>query len=211
MNLRNLAFAACLSLMAVFAQAQDYVAGQHYKTLANPTLPRDANKIEVVEVFWYGCGHCNHFEPKVQAWKKFLQADVDFRQLPAQFSRQWKIHAELFYLTKALKVNDKVHQPIFDEIHNKRNPLLDKGDQQKFLAQYGVSEEDFEKYDESFGVRRQLKQADQLVRTWAISGVPAMIVNGKYMVNAGSAGGEDKVLDVVNYLVEQERKAMNSK
>lgn len=211
MKLRNLALVAFLSVTALFVQAEEYVAGQHYKVLANSTMARDPEKIEVVEVFWYGCGHCNHFEPTVQAWKMFLQADVDFRQVPAQFSRQWKIHAGLFYLTHALNINDKVHQAIFDAIHKKKQPLLDKDDQKAFLAQYGVSEADFDKYDDSFGVRRQLKMADQLVRSWAISGVPAIIVNGKYMVNASSAGGEDKVFGVVNYLIEQERKALKSK
>jgi thiol:disulfide interchange protein DsbA len=210
MKLRNLAFTAVLMMTAALSYAEQYVAGQHYKVLANTTLPRDPAKIEVVEVFWYGCGHCNHFEPTVRAWEKFIQADVDFYQVPAQFSNQWKIHAELFYLTQALKVNEKVHQGIFDQIHMKRNPLLDKDDQKEFLAQYGVSEADFDKYDDSFGVRRQLKMADQMVRTWAISGVPAVIVNGKYMVNASSAGGEEKVFDVVNYLIEQERKALKN-
>lgn len=208
MKLRNLALTAVLMMTAVFSYAEQYIAGQHYKVLANTTLPRDASKIEVVEVFWYGCGHCNHFEPTVQAWKKFIQADVDFYQVPAQFSRQWKIHAQLFYLTHALKINEKVHQPIFDQIHKKRNPLLDSDDQKEFLAQYGVSEADFDKHDDSFGVRRQLKKADQMVRTWAISGVPAIIVNGKYMVNASSAGGEEKVFGVVNFLIEQERKLL---
>lgn len=208
MKLRNLVLTAVLMLTAVMSYAEQYVSGQHYKVLANSTLPRDPAKVEVAEVFWYGCGHCDHFEPTVQAWKKFLQADVDFYQVPAQFSRQWKIHAELFYLTHALKVNDKVHQAIFDAIHRQRNPLLDKDDQKAFLAQYGVSEADFDKYDDSFGVRRQLKMADQMVRTWGISGVPAVIVNGKYLVNASSAGGEQNVFDVVNYLIEQERKAL---
>ncbi|NVK37615.1 MAG: thiol:disulfide interchange protein DsbA/DsbL [Gammaproteobacteria bacterium] len=210
MTLRNLALSALLLMTAAWGHAEQYVAGQHYKVLVNTTMARDPEKIEVVEVFWYGCGHCNHFEPTVQAWKKFLQADVDFYQVPAQFSRQWKIHAGLFYLTHALKVNDKVHQAIFDEIHKKRNPLLDKDDQKEFLAKYGVSEEDFDKFDDSFGVRRQLKMADQMVRTWAISGVPAVIVNGKYMVNASSAGGEEKVFDVVNFLIEKERQARKS-
>ena len=208
MKVLHMMLAAVLLVSAAVSQAANYTAGQHYKVLSNPTLPRNPDKIEVVEVFWYGCGHCNHFEPTVQAWKKFLQADVDFYQLPAQFSRQWKIHAGLFYLTKALKVNDKAHQAIFDSIHKKREPLFSEGDQKEFLAQFGVSEADFDKYHDSFGVRRQLKQADEKVRTWGISGVPAIIVNGKYMVNASSAGGEEKIFDVVNYLIEQERQAL---
>lgn len=195
-------------LLAFTANAIEYKAGQHYTVLATPTLPRNPEKVEVVEVFWYGCGHCNHFEPTVQAWKKFLPVDVDFYQVPAQFNRQWKIHAELFYLTHALKVNEKVHQAIFDEIHKKRNSLFDKDDQKEFLAQYGVSEADFDKYDDSFGVRRQLKMADEQVRAFQISGVPAVVVNGKYMVNAQSAGGEEYVFEVVNYLIDQERKLL---
>ena len=208
MKVLHTLLAALILLSAGLSQAANYTAGQHYKVLGNSTLPRNPDMIEVVEVFWYGCGHCNHFEPTVQAWKKFIQADVDFYQLPAQFSRQWKIHASLFYLTHALKVNDKVHQAIFDSIHKKREPLFSEGDQKDFLAEYGVSEADFDKHNDSFAVRRQLKQADQKVRTWGISGVPAIIVNGKYMVNASSAGGEEKIFDVVNYLIEKERKAL---
>ena len=193
-------------MLAFSSQAAQYQQGQHYTLLTNPTMARDASKVEVVEVFWYGCGHCNQFEPTVQAWKKSIQADVDFYQLPAQFRRQWKIHAELFYLTQALRVNDKVHQAIFDQIHKQRNLLLDKDDQKEFLAGFGVSAADFDKYDDSFAVRRQLKMADQMVRNYQISGVPAIVVNGKYLVNASSAGGMDKIFGVVNFLVEQERK-----
>jgi thiol:disulfide interchange protein DsbA len=208
MKMTHAVLALVCILGAAFTQADNYIAGQHYKVLENSTTARDTQKIEVVEAFWYGCGHCNHFEPTVQAWKKFLQADVDFYQIPAQFSRQWKIHAGLFYLTHALKINEKVHQAIFDSIHNQGKSLLSEGEQQAFLEQYGVSKADFEKYNDSFGVRRQMKMADEMVRTWGISGVPAIIVNGKYMVNASSAGGEEKVFSVVNHLIELERKAL---
>ena len=85
---------------------------------------------------------------------------------------------------------------------------MDKEDQKEFLAQYGVSEADFDKYDDSFMVRRQLKMADQLVRDYKISGVPAIIVGGKYFVNASSAGGEEHIFGVVNHLIELERKAL---
>lgn len=208
MKLLQTAMMAVALMFSFSAMAADYQEGKHYKKLVDPVMVRDPSKVEVVEVFWYGCGHCNHFEPTVKAWKMSTQSDVDFRQVPAQFSRQWKIHAGLFYLTKALKVGDKAHQAIFDSIHKYRKPLLDKDDQKEFLAQYGVSEADFDKYDDSFMVRRQLKIADQLVRDYKISGVPAIIVGGKYVVNASSAGGEEHIFGVVNHLIELERKLL---
>ncbi|EAT11246.1 thiol:disulfide interchange protein DsbA/DsbL [Bermanella marisrubri] len=208
MKFMNAAILVVATLLATVAHAETYQLGKHYKEVQAKTLPRNPGKVEVVEAFWYGCGHCNHFEPLVQAWKKDLPNDVNFYQVPAQFSRQWKIHAELFYLTKVLKVNDKVHEAIFDSIHKQREPLFSESDQQEFLAQYGVSEEDFDKYNDSFMVRRHLKMGDEQIRTWGISGVPAMIVQGKYIVDATSAGGQHKILDVVDYLVEKERKLM---
>ena len=209
MNLfKGLITTAMMALMLVMATAANaqYTAGKQYKVLENPTMPRDSSKIEVVEIFWYGCPHCYHLEPTVEAWKKSIQADVDFYQMPAQFSRKWKIHAELFYVTHALKVADKAHGAIFEAIHKERKWLLDTDDQKEFLAQYGVSGADFDKHHDSFGVRRQLKMADQRVRQYQISGVPAVIVNGKYFVDASSAGGQDNIFGVVNYLIEKERK-----
>ncbi len=208
MKFMRMLLGATLLIMATVASAETYRQGQHYKVLDNPSIPRDQNKIEVVEVFWYGCPHCYDLEPTVQAWLKFQQADVDFYQLPAQFSTRWAEHAALFYLTHALGVNDKVHEDIFDAIHKERKPLSSKSDQQEFLAEHGVSEADFDKHYDSFGVRRQLKMADQRIRQYKISGVPAVIVNGKYFVDAKTAGGQSKIFNVVNFLVEKERKAM---
>ncbi|WP_396588119.1 thiol:disulfide interchange protein DsbA/DsbL [Bermanella sp. R86510] len=210
MKLLQVTLAVAAFLFSMVSLGEEYRLGQHYKEVASQTMPRNPNKIEVVEAFWYGCGHCNSFEPTVQAWKKSIQSDVDFYQIPAQFSRAWKIHAELFYLTKVLKVNEKVHQAIFNSIHMQREPLYSESDQQAFLAQYGVSEEDFEKYNDSFMVRRHLKMADEQMRSWGISGVPAIVVNGKYVVDATSAGGQHKIFDVVNYLIEKERQLLKS-
>lgn len=204
--LKGLMTAAMMTL-ALAANAAEYKEGVHYKVLENPSTPRDTSKIEVVEIFWYGCPHCYHLEPSVQAWKKSTQADVDFYQMPAQFSRKWKIHAELFYVTQALKVNEKAHGAIFESIHNKREWLLDTDDQKEFLAQFGVSEADFDKHHDSFGVRRQMKMADQRIRQYQISGVPAMIINGKYFTDVSSAGGQTQLFGVVNHLIEKERKA----
>ena len=52
------------------AQPEKYVAGTNYLVLENPVRTRDSSKVEVVELFWYGCSHYYHFEPLIQQWKK---------------------------------------------------------------------------------------------------------------------------------------------
>lgn len=205
-----------LALGAAMASAGEgmmarFQPGVHYKVLTEPSMPRDESKVEVAEIFWYGCPHCYHLEPLVQGWKAKLPADVDFLRIPAQFSKQWQLHAALYYMTEVLGVTAKTHGPIFDAIQGQKMRLFDKFEQQKFLAPYGVSEADFNRVWDSNGVRRLMAQADQKVRQYQVNGVPAIIVNGKYMVDAASAGGQDKIFAVVDYLIEQERAKLKGK
>lgn len=205
-----------LALGAAMASAEGgmmarFQPGVHYKVLAEPTLPRDESKVEVAEIFWYGCPHCYHLEPLVQGWKAKQPADVDFLRIPAQFSKQWQLHAALYFMTEVLGVTEKTHGPIFDAIQGQKMRLFDKYEQQKFLASYGVSEADFNRVWDSNGVRRLMAQADQKVRQYQVNGVPAIIVNGKYLVDAASAGGQDKIFAVVDYLIGQERAKLKGK
>lgn len=200
------------SLMAVSDEAsatagkgQEYIAGTHYDVLDTPIRTRDNSKVEVVEVFWYGCSHCYHFEPLVAQWKKQQADDVDFWQSPAIWNNTMKLHAKAFYTAKALGVADKLHTPLFTTLVVERKNLGSKGQIGKLFTSFGVDRDKFDKAFDSFGVNSQVTQADARARSYKISGTPEMVVNGKYRVGAKKAGGQKEMLEIVDYLVAKER------
>ena len=179
--------------------------GTHYRTLpvAQPTsAPPD--KVEVVEVFWYGCPHCYTLEPHIKAWKSDMPANAQFVRIPASLNRGWQIHARAFYTAEALGVLDEVHEELFREIHGQGKRLDTQEALVDFFGRYGVSEEQFTDAFDSFAVQTRLRQSDSLVRRYRITGVPAVVVNGKYVTGADMAGGEARLFEVVNFLVEKE-------
>lgn len=204
--------ASLLMLTASLSQAAAYEAGKQYKVLENPLPVLADGKIHVEEAFWYGCPHCFHLESILKPWKKDLASDVAFSGVPAMFGRAWVVHAQLYHVADVLGILPTVHEPIFRAIHIEKKRLLDRDDQRDFLVEKaGIAEKDFDKAYESFTVKSRMKQADQRIRAFKISGVPALIVQGKYVVDASSAGGQDKMLDVVDYLIAKERLALKAK
>lgn len=179
-----------------------------YITIAQPVRTSNPDKIEVAEVFWYGCSHCFSFEPMVHAWAKTLPDDVVFVQSPAMWNELMVTHAQAFYAAKALGVLEQVHQPLFDEINLKKNPLRDRDAIEKvFLAHSNIDAESFRKAFDSFGVKSQVRQADARARSYGIAGTPEIIVNGKYRVTGRSAGSKTDMLKVAEQLIAQERAA----
>ena len=162
-------------------------------------------KLHVEELFWYGCGHCFSLEEHVTSWVNKLPKDVEFSRVPAMFGKPWVIHAQLYYMGEVLGITEQSHGDIFKAIHINGKRLQRKSEQQEFFAVYGVSEEDFEKAYNSFTVKSRLKQGDKRIRAYRVSGVPAVVVNGKYLVDASSAGGQQNIFKVVDYLLEKER------
>jgi thiol:disulfide interchange protein DsbA len=176
----------------------------HYK-LVNPPLPTpQADKIEVVEMFWYGCPHCYHFEPLLEKWIEGKSDQVTFVHVPAIFRDSWLLHAQAFYTAKALGVLDKVHRPLFDAIHLEKRRFNTKEALADFFATQGVAKQDFLSTFESFAVQGKVQQAVVITRASGITGVPAMIVNGKYRTDAELAGSFERMLEVVDYLIAQE-------
>jgi thiol:disulfide interchange protein DsbA len=179
--------------------------GKHYRVLpvAQPTsVPPD--KVEVAEVFWYGCPHCYTLEPHIEQWRAAKPANVEFIRIPAALNRNWQLHARVYYTAEALGVLDEVHGDLFREMHAKGNRLATEESLVEFFGRYGVSEEQFTETLNSFAVQTKLRQADSLVRRYRITGVPAVVVNGKYVTGADLAGGEKPLIEVVNFLVEKE-------
>ena len=203
-----------LSLMlnaAAYAQEADaqktYVAGKDYLVLEQPVHTRDPHKIEVVEVFWYGCPHCYHFDPLVNKWEQQQADDVDFWRSPAIWNGRMKVHAQMFYTAEALGIMKKMHHVMFTALVIERKPLAEEKQVEDLFAAHGVDREKFKQAYESFGVKSQVSQADARARSYHIAGTPEMIVDGKYRVTAGLAGGQAQMLKIVDFLVTKERAA----
>ena len=200
----------CLLVLPMVACAQSdapYKEGEHYIELSRPVATSDADKVEVVEFFWYGCPHCYALEPLVNRWDAQRPADVKFVQLPAVLNSNWESHARAYYSAQALGVLAETHQALFNELHLNRNPLFSQPQLAEFYAGYGVSLEDFNKTFKSFPVGAQISRVKTAQRAYKLSGVPAFIVNGKYKVSGTMKAGSEGLFDVVDYLIEKERSA----
>jgi len=193
-----------LSLHA--AEDTDYAEGINYERVI-PPLPGGTNgKVEVIELFWYGCPHCDRFDPFVEKWLEKKANYIDFKHMPAVFNNpQWRLHATAFYTAEVLGVGHKLHKPFFDAIHRKNRRLSTKEQIRDFFKEHGVSEEEFDKTFKSFAVKAKTARGADLTKKFGIDGVPAIIVNGKYRVNTTLAGGSyDNLLQVVEFLAEKE-------
>jgi protein dithiol oxidoreductase (disulfide-forming) len=179
-----------------------WVAGRHFRVL-NPAQPTTVapGKVEVVDVFWYGCGGCNLMAPYMTAWKESKPAAAEYVLLPAVLNPGWQPHARLFYATKALGIQDQTHAAIFREYHGNRNPLNTPDLMVKFLGNFGVSEASARDALSAFGVDAELRAAEVRARRYQLTFVPAVVVNGKYVIGVEQAGGPDAVLELINYLV----------
>tara|TARA_R110002073_G_scaffold214922_2_gene375230 strand:- start:2102 stop:2743 length:642 start_codon:yes stop_codon:yes gene_type:complete len=194
-----------------FAQIEKFVAGTHYTELAAPVNTNDSSKIEVLEVFWYGCSHCFRFEPLIANWEATMAADVDFGRFPAMWNGLMEVHAQVYYTAEAMDVLDAVHEPVFNAINLEGNRLQNEGQIGALFAKQGVSEADFKKAFNSFSVRTKVNQAKQRMQAYEIRSTPNMIVNGKYLVTTGEAvRTQAEMLEVVDFLVEKERQQLSS-
>lgn len=204
---RPLLAAGILLLAAQVAAALDLTEGTQYKLLKPPVPPEVApGQVEVVEVFWYACGHCYLLEPKLEAWDKSGRPPyVKFVQMPATWNDTLKMHARVFYTAELLGKLPQLHAEIFREINVKGNRLDTPEKIEAFFTSHGVSKADFDKTFSSFAVESKLRRADDLNRRYKITGTPTFIVNGKYVTDVGMAGSEDKLFQVLNELAAREK------
>jgi thiol:disulfide interchange protein DsbA len=192
---------------ASFVSAQAlYVDGTHYDTISEPVRTADPNKIEVTEVFWYGCPHCYAFEPLLESWVAKIPADVAFVRSPGMWDELMNTHAQIFYTEMELGVFDKMHSIVFNEIQQKRNYLQTADEIRALFVANGIAAADFDKAWASFQVNSGVRQADTRMRAYGVRGVPNMIVNGKYRVTTTEAvPTHADMLKVVDFLIAKER------
>ena len=201
-----LMFSVLLSNMAIAAIDE----GIEYKRIspAQPTITK--NKVEVVELFWYGCPHCFHFEPDLKEWLANKPDNVVFYRVPAVFNPGWALHARAYYSAKSLGLFDggkkEFHEAFFDELHKHKKRLNNKKALQAFFARFGISAEDFNNTFDSFAVNTKVNRATTLSKRYQLQGVPTVIVNGKYRTDGPMAGGRKGIIKVLDFLIKKESK-----
>lgn len=187
-------------------------AGTHYVPLV-PAQPTSVapGKVEVVEVFWYGCAHCNALEPFLANWAKNKPEYVEFVRVPVIWGPAHVAHARLFYILQTLNRMD-LHQKVFDTVHKEGNMLVftteqvTRKAQQDFATANGISQQDFDKAWDSFAVNSGLARAKQLTERYRVEGVPLVVINGKYLTDVGRAGGPGQLVQLINDLAAHERR-----
>lgn len=196
---------ALCSVLLIGANAEPtYKEGEHYKRITPEVATHADGKIEVVEVFWYGCHHCFTFEPHIAKWLKSKPDNVVFRRVPGVFASNWVPHARAFYTAEILNVTDKIHAPLFDAIHEQKQKIGDEDSLARFFVAHGVPEKDFREAYNSFSVDTKTRQATVASKEYAITGVPAMIVNGRFRTSARLAGTYEELLKVIDFLVDKQ-------
>lgn len=205
-----LALMVLAPLAATAQEAQTWEEGTHYDLITPVIRTADPAKVEVVEFFWYGCGHCYTFEPLVSRWKKTLGDDVTFLGSPAVWNKPMELHAAMYYAADVLGVLDSMHTVMFQAMNVDGKRLASEAEIRKLFTDNGVSAEDFDKAFGSFGVSSQVRQANSRARAAKITGTPEMMVNGKYRISIRKAGSQANMLTVADYLIEKERSALSA-
>ena len=199
-----------LLLIAVplLAQSDTYEEGRNYQRIV-PSQPTDGNgKIEVVELFWYGCPHCYRFQPYITRWAKNKPADVVYRRMPAILGEHWALLARAFYTAEALGITDRIHQPLFDAIHAEKRRMDSEDAIMAFFAEHGVSNDAFRKTFNSFAINAKVNRAREMSRRYQAQATPSVVINGKYILNPDNSNGNfNTMIKIMDYLIDKERAA----
>jgi thiol:disulfide interchange protein DsbA len=163
-------------------------------------------KIEVLEFFWYGCPHCFELEPELAAWAKKLPAHVVFKRQPAIFSDRWEPLAKAYFALEALGEVERLHGALLNTIHAEGRDLNAPEAFFAWAAAQGVDANKLKTAYQSFSVFSKVAKARQLSKAYPLKGVPALVINGKYLSSPSDAGGYVPLLRVADQLIARESK-----
>jgi protein dithiol oxidoreductase (disulfide-forming) len=189
------------------------IEGTDYIELKPPQSVDSPGKIEVIEFFWYRCPHCYALEPDLEAWVKRLPRDVQFKRVPGILNEDWAIDARIYYTLEALGEVNRVHRQLFDVIHQQGGVRLHGDAFAKWVADWLAKQKvDMAKYDaafRSFTVESKLRRAAQMASSYRLDGVPALSVQGRYLVLAATS--RKAMLDTADSLIGETRKQIARK
>lgn len=198
---------ALLSICAVslILSAPTYAAdeGIDYRVVSKTQPTANPKKIEVLEIFWYGCPHCYHMESDLQRWLAHKPEYVEFRRMPAA-SSNWAIGAKIFYAAELLGVLDRINGPLFKAVHEEYLQITDENKVAEWFVTQGVAKDDFLGALHSFAVDSKVRRAAQAGIDLEIQGVPCFLVNGKYFTSPSMTASIPKTFEVIDAIVAEE-------
>ena len=197
---------SALSIFLAFtlpSTAQEFQEDVNFFPLLVEQPVRTGDRIEVLEIFWYGCPHCYALEPYLKKWLKNKPEFVEFVQLPAVLNRSWAFDARVFYTFVALGLIDELHEAYFDAIHKDRRRMKKVEQVASWAQEQGVDPQLILDTFNSFGVDSMLANATQMSGRYEADGVPTIIIDGKYRTTVSLAGGHNEIIDLINYLAQR--------
>ena len=194
-----------VTLLVCGAALAEPVLGKDYKML-NPAQPTSTKKIEVLEFFFYGCGHCFHLHPLLSAWEKTMPKDVELTFVPTVFRDSWEPMASTFYALESIGQQPQLHDALYRAWNEENEILTDAGKIADFVAKHGVDRAKFTAAYGSFSMQSKVTRAKQMIRSYGISGTPTLVVDGKYMIEGLQPEDTIRALKEVIVMARKEHK-----
>lgn len=182
--------------------------GKEFDQVAQVITTDTPTKIEVMEIFWYGCIHCYQMETPLNTWVKKLPSDVYFKRMPGLPNPSWAPMAKAYYAMQALGVGEKFHSALFDAVHKQKNlnPTDEKAAIEWVALKSGQDKVKVEQAFNSFTTKTALNRAAQLFKASGATGVPSLVIDGQYITSGTMSGGNEGALKTADYIIENVRK-----
>jgi thiol:disulfide interchange protein DsbA len=203
--------AGLLMLGGAWAAADPAEEGTDYKRLSKPLAVETGAQVEVVEFFWYRCPHCSQLEPGLEAWAKKLPADVKLRPVPAVLNQNWLPAAKIHYALADMGALDRLHGKVFEAYHKENLDLDNEAELLAWVKKQGLDAGKFQAAYRSFSTFTRAKKGDQAARNAGISGVPALLVDGKYLTSISMTYTEERLFEVLDQLIQRARSERGGK
>jgi thiol:disulfide interchange protein DsbA len=178
-----------------------FVEGVDFQRIDPAVKTTHPDKVVVTEIFWYGCPHCFRFEPFVEPWAETIPQGVVFEQVPSVINPGWEVHARTYYALKLMGAQEQMHKKFFNAIHVDRQRLTSFDAIAEFVGKQGLDEQEFRRQYASFPVDSQVRKSKKIESHYGHNGVPAVVVNGKYLTSGSMAGNYDRLIKIIDYLV----------
>lgn len=192
-----------LYIAQINAQEEQFIEGGHYELLDEVQPVQTGDKIEVVELFWYRCPHCFQLEPYIVEWQNNIPDNAEYVPIPALLSPKWKFHARAYYTFESLGIVEQLHGKFFSAIHDLRQNIDTVEKLAGWAEKNGVDGQSILDTFNSFAVENKMNFADVMSKKYGITGVPAIIVDGRYKTTISHAGSHEKLIEIINFLIDK--------